>query len=121
VSREFSISVIDDDELFRTVLVDSLASLGYNVSEYASAEDFVAAQNYSSCNCIITDLHLPGMSGLDLKRLLTVRHSTVPVILITARAEPGLESRAAAAGTVCLLRKPFESSELVRCLGKALT
>jgi FixJ family two-component response regulator len=120
VSREFSISIIDDDEPFRMALVESLGSLGYSTSAYASAEDFVTAQNYTSCDCVITDLHLPGMSGLDLKRLLTARHSKVPVILITARAEPGLESRAAAIGTVCVLRKPFGSAELIRCLTHAL-
>ena len=120
MSRELLISVIDDDEPFRTALVEALGSLGYGALGYASAEDFIAEETNLSCDCVITDLHMPGMSGLDLKRLLTARDSKVPVIMITARAEPGLEARAAATGAVCLLRKPFESIDLVQCLSKAL-
>jgi FixJ family two-component response regulator len=120
VSRLPSISVIDDDELFRTVLVESLGSLGYSARGYASAEEFIVEDPRPSCDCVITDIHMPGMTGLDLKELLTAQDSNIPVIMITAREEPGLEARAAAAGAVCLLRKPFESNNLVRCLSKAL-
>jgi FixJ family two-component response regulator len=63
---------------------------------------------------------MPGMSGLDLKRLLVARGSKVPVIMITARSEPGLEAVAASIGAICLLRKPFDSELLIRCLDKAL-
>jgi FixJ family two-component response regulator len=63
---------------------------------------------------------MPGMSGLDLKRLLTNLGSAVPVIMITARTEPDLEARAAASGAVCLLRKPFEIEALLKCLKTAL-
>ena len=120
MSRELLISVVDDDEPFRMALVEALGSLGYGARGYASAEDFIAEETNLSCDCVITDLHMPGMSGLDLNRLLAVRESKIPVIIITARAEPGLEARAAATGAVCLLRKPFESTDLVQCLLKAL-
>jgi len=120
VSRQLLISVIDDDELFRTVLLESLASLGYGAQGYASAEEFIAADIHLSCDCIISDIHMPGMSGIDLKELLTAKGSKIPVILITAREEPGQEARAAAAGAICLLRKPFESTSLVQCLTKVL-
>jgi FixJ family two-component response regulator len=120
VSREPLIAVIDDDEPFRTALVDSLCSLGYGVREFASAEEFFAASGEGSCDCVITDIHMPGMSGLDLQRLLLTRDWRVPVIMITAREEPGLEARAAASGAVCLLRKPFESGALICCLERVL-
>jgi len=120
VSRAPLIAVIDDDEPFRAALVDSLCSLEYGVRGFASAEEFVTACAEVSCDCVITDIHMPGMSGLDLKRLLTARGSKVPVIMITARAEPGLEAKATASGAVCLLRKPFESIALIACLEKAL-
>jgi len=120
VSRQVLISVIDDDELFRTVLVESLGSLGYGAQGYASAEQFIADDNHLSCDCVISDIHMPGMSGIDLKELLTARGSKIPVLLITAREEPGQEDRAAAAGAVCLLRKPFESTSLVQWLSKVL-
>jgi FixJ family two-component response regulator len=120
VSREPLIAVIDDDEPFRVALVESLCSLDYAVRGFSSAEEFVAGDAEASCDCVITDIHMPGMSGLDLKRLLTARGSRVPVIMITARAEPGLEAEAAASGAVCLLRKPFESNALIVCLERAL-
>jgi FixJ family two-component response regulator len=63
---------------------------------------------------------MPGMSGLDLKHLLTARGSKIPVIMITARAEPDLEAKAASSGAVCLLRKPFEADALIECLERAL-
>ncbi len=120
VSRELLVAVIDDDEPFRTALVKSLGSLGYAARGFISAEKFVAGNGENSCDCVITDIHMPGMSGFDLARLLMSRNCKTPVIMITARIEPGLEAKAAAVGAVCLLRKPFESSALVDCLDKAL-
>jgi FixJ family two-component response regulator len=120
VAKGLLIAVIDDDESFRTALVESLASLGYGVRGFACAEDYVATDGGRSCDCVITDIHMPGMSGLDLKRLLVSRKCQVPVIMITAGGEPGLDARAAASGAVCLLRKPFESKALIGCLEKAL-
>jgi FixJ family two-component response regulator len=120
VSREPLIAVIDDDEPFRTALVESLCSLGYRARGFASAEEFLAESGESSCDCVITDVHMPGLSGLDLQRLLVTRDWRVPVIMITARGEPGLEAKAAASGAVCLLRKPFGADALIGCLEKAL-
>ena len=120
MSRELLIAVIDDDEPFRTALVESLCSLGYGVHGFASAEEFFAVSGEGSCDCVITDIHMPGMSGLDLKRRLMARDWRVPVIMITARGEPALEARAAATGAVCLLRKPFEADALIGCLERAL-
>ena len=120
MSKEHLVAVIDDDEPFRMALVDSLGSLGYDARGFASAEEFVANDWKSWCDCVITDIHMPGMSGFDLMQLLTLQGSKLPVIMITARAEPGLKARAAAAGVVCLLRKPFESNALIDCLDKAL-
>ena len=101
-------------------LFKSLLSLGYGVRGFASAEEFIALHGEVSCDCVITDVHMPGMSGFDLKRVLRARDSGVPVIMITARSEPNLEARAAASGAVCLLRKPFESAALLACLNRAL-
>lgn len=120
MSSEPLIAVIDDDEPFRTALVESLCSLGYRARGFASAEEFFAASGESSCDCVITDVHMPGMSGLDLLRLLVARDRRVPVIMITARGDPGLEARAAASGAVCLLRKPFGADALIGYLEKVL-
>jgi FixJ family two-component response regulator len=110
------IAVIDDDESFRTSLVELLCLLGYGVRDFASAEAFVEEGGDRSCDGIITDIQLPGMSGLDLARLLTVRNPKIPIIMITAREEPELETRARLNGAACLVRKPFELKALVAFL-----
>ena len=120
MSTEPLVAVIDDDDPFRTALVESLCSFGYRVRGFASAEEFIAANLEPSCNCIITDIHMPGMNGLDLKRHLVARSSNVPVIMITAQAEERLEARVAACGAVCLLRKPFESDDLIGWLKRLM-
>jgi FixJ family two-component response regulator len=120
VSRELSIAVIDDDESFRLALIGSLRSLGYGARGFVSAEEFLAGDGQGTSDCIITDLHMPGMTGLDLIRQLAAQASRLPVIMVTGRPEPGLEARAAAGGAICLLRKPFETDALVGCLEKAL-
>ncbi len=115
------VGVIDDDEPFRMALVESLQSLGYGARGFASAEEFVAGNGERSCDCVISDIHMPGMSGFDLKRLLASRDSKVPFIMTTARAEQDLEAKAIAAGAVGFLRKPFQSSDLIACLERALS
>jgi FixJ family two-component response regulator len=120
VPRNLKIAVIDDDESFRIALVESLSSLGYGSSAYASAEDYVRASGDRTFNCIVTDIHMPGMSGLDLMKRLAARGSTTPVVLITARSDSNLEARAAAVGAACLLRKPFEINDLIECIEGAV-
>jgi FixJ family two-component response regulator len=120
VSGERLIAVIDDDEPFRVAVVDSLSSLGYGARGFASVEEFIAGDGTEPYDCVITDIHMPGMSGFDLMRRLLAHHSSLPVIMITGHAEPGLEARAAAIGAVCLLRKPFEADALTHSLERAL-
>ena len=114
--RELEIAVIDDDQSFRVALVESLSSLGFGVDGYASAEHYIDAIGSKSFNCIVTDVHMPGISGLDQMGRLAKRGSTIPFVLITARSDPNLEAKAAAAGAAGLLRKPFEIHHLVKCI-----
>lgn len=93
-----------------------MCASGYDARGFASAEEFVAAGGIDTYGCIVSDIHMPGMSGLDLKRLLVTRGCEVPVILITARMEAGLESRVLSTGAVCLLSKPFEADALIGCI-----
>jgi FixJ family two-component response regulator len=116
VQRDLEIAVIDDDESFRAALVDSLSSLGYGSSGYASAGDYLREMAGRVFNCVVSDIHMPGMSGLELLERLAARGSTTPVVLITARSDSNLETRAAVAGAVCLLRKPFEIDDLIKCI-----
>lgn len=118
--RELLIAVIDDDEPFRMALIDCLRSLGYGARGFASAEEFIGWEADSSCDCVITDVHMPGMNGFDLGRLLTARSLIVPVIMVTARAETGLDAHAEASGAIGLLRKPFQTDALLDYLERAL-
>jgi FixJ family two-component response regulator len=116
VARHLEIAVIDDDESFRVALVESLSSLGYGSSGYASAEDYVRMIETRFVNCVVSDIHMPGMSGLDLMKHLAARGATTPVVLITARSDANLEAKAVVAGAACLLRKPFEITDLIECI-----
>jgi FixJ family two-component response regulator len=120
VSSKHSVAVIDDDDAFRIALVESLDSLGYLSCGYASADEFVKVNGERSSDCIVTDIHMPGMNGIDLKLALSARGSKTPVIMITARSDSELEAKALASGAICLLRKPFDSAALVHCLDLAL-
>jgi FixJ family two-component response regulator len=120
VSKEPLLAVVDDDESFRAALVELLSSIAYSVRDFASAEEFFAAGTVESYDCIITDIHMPGMSGIDLQQLLVSRECRIPVIMITGRVEPGLEGRVVSSGAVCLLRKPFEANTLIGYLERTL-
>ena len=120
MSRDLEIAVIDDDQSFRIALVESLSSLGYGADGYASAEDYIGSTGGKSFDCVVTDIHMPGISGLDLMKRLAAGGSTTPVVLITARSDTNLEARAAAAGAACLLRKPFEINDLIECIEGAV-
>jgi len=115
---ESRITIIDDDDSLRAALVGLVRSLGYHAREYASAEDFLASPTDS--DCIVTDIQMPGLSGIELKQELARKGDETPVIMITARGDAGLEQRARASGAACFLKKPFETSELVTCIESAL-
>jgi FixJ family two-component response regulator len=120
LTTEPLISVIDDDESLRTALVELVGSFGYQTHGFDSAEDFLAQGPVERFACVVTDVQMPGMSGIELKQWLSARHLAIPVIMMTARSEPGLEDSARAAGAICFLRKPFEASTLVDCIESAL-
>jgi FixJ family two-component response regulator len=113
---ELAIAVIEDDASFRFALVDSLCALGYGARGFGCAEDFIADDGEERCDRIITDIHMPGMSGLDLKHLLAARGSTRPVVMVSGRVDARLRERAKASGAVCLLQKPFAMDALIACL-----
>lgn len=117
--KDQMVVVVDDDASFRGALVALLDSLDYQSRGFASAEEFLAAET-TDYFCVITDIHMPGMSGFDLQRQLANRLSRIPVILVTARSEPGLEGKAMASGAICLLKKPFQTQALMHCIELAL-
>src|SRR5262245_17901522 len=120
VSEQPLISVIDDDPSLRSALVGLVRSLGHEARGFGTAEEFLQADVAKSSSCIISDIQMPGMSGIELTQHLTNRNVFTPVILITARADPGLQEKALASGAICFLKKPFDGEALIRCLENAL-
>jgi FixJ family two-component response regulator len=100
-------------------LAGLLRSCGYAAKTYASAEDFIHSGLGETSRCIITDIQLPGLSGIELKQWLDAHAGTAPVIMITARSEPQLHAQALASGAICLLKKPFKANALLDCLKHA--
>ncbi|MCP3139413.1 response regulator [Pyxidicoccus xibeiensis] len=121
MSSESLISVVDDDASLRQALLQLLRSLGLRGLAFESAEAFLASGELDNTNLVITDIHMPGMSGIDLKRELDARGSTVPVIMITAKTEASVMERARACKPSCLLPKPFDSEEFIACVERALS
>ncbi len=113
------ISIIDDDESTRLALAGLLRFFGFEPTTYGSAEEFLASDGDERPCCIISDIHMPGLSGLELKRWLDDHDRTAPVILITARSEPHILAQADVCGAVCVLRKPFDAATLLASLQKA--
>ncbi|HEY7299258.1 MAG TPA: response regulator [Xanthobacteraceae bacterium] len=114
------ISIIDDDHIVRDAIGDLLQSLGHKTETFQSAEHFLQSGRLGETSCLITDLQLPGLNGLDLQsRLLADGHRT-PVIFVTAFPEERYRSRAISAGAVGFLSKPFNETCLIRCLHTAL-
>jgi FixJ family two-component response regulator len=111
-----SVSVVEDDDSLRTAIVGLLDSLGYRVKAYASAETFLNDPSGRQADCIITDIQMPGLSGIELKQHLDRLGVQTPVIMVTARTELSLHARAKASGAVCVLQKPFQEADLVRCI-----
>ena len=95
-------------------------SLGHDVDGFASADAFLATGDPGRFGCIVTDIQMPGLSGIELKQRLTRDGCAAPVIMITARAEPTLQARALESGAYCFLKKPFQADELIACVEKAL-
>jgi FixJ family two-component response regulator len=114
------IAVVDDDEAVRTAIANLVRSLGFSAAIFASAEAFLACAGYGRESCVIADVQMPGMSGLELQRHLIATGRGVPVILITAFPGEHVRDQAMAAGAVGFLGKPFEGHHLIDCIGKAL-
>src|SRR5215831_3258819 len=107
------VAIIDNDETLCTSLVDLVCSFGYHAESFVSAETFLISAKRSSWDCIISDVHMPGMGGLDLIQELHEQGVMTPVILITALSDRHLDEEAASRGALCLLRKPLETNSLL--------
>jgi FixJ family two-component response regulator len=116
------IAVVDDDESVRESLAGLAESVGYEAAVFASAEEFLqAAGHRDSLACLILDVRLPGMSGVELYKQLTQSLQSIPTIIITAHADPELNTWATKTGVIALLYKPFQPEVLLQAVRKAIT
>ena len=120
MSETSLVSVVEDDPSFRDSMRRLLKSLGYNVEAFSSASDFLASRRLSDTACLIADVHMPVMTGVELHRHLIEARCAIPTILVTAYPDDVDRARALADGVVCYLRKPVDEKDLRRCIRAAL-
>ncbi len=114
------ITIIDDDESVRLATESLVRSLGLGACVFASAEAFLGSTERHSTACVITDVQMPGMSGIDLQARLRSEGDPLPLIFITAFPEERIRSQVCAAGAIGFLAKPFEGDAMIHCIDEAL-
>ena len=115
------ISIVDDDESMREAVRGLMKSWGYTAEAFASAEQFLGSRQFRRTACLIADVMMPGMTGLELHRHLVASGKTIPTILITAHPDDGVRERALQDGIIGYLSKPFREDDLMACIRSSLT
>jgi FixJ family two-component response regulator len=118
--RRSLVSVVDDDESVRESLPDLLRELGFAAHAFSSAEEFLTSDYIDLTRCLILDIAMPGMTGLDLQRELKLRRKEIPIVFITARRDETVRPQALEQGAVECLFKPFSDTALLNALNAAL-
>src|SRR5215470_10829374 len=114
------VSIVDDDSLFRESMRKLVKLLGYTVEAFPSAADFLESRFLPETACLVADVHMPGMTGVELHgRLMELRHA-IPTILVTAYPDEAVREKALKDGVICYLSKPVDDRELERCILSAL-
>ncbi|GGF49294.1 response regulator [Aliidongia dinghuensis] len=119
--KKVLVSVVEDDRFFRESMKRLMRSLGYAVEVFPSAADFLASPRLAEPACLIADVHMPAMTGIELYRHLVDAGRAIPTILVTAYPNDVDRIRAVNDGVVCYLRKPVDEQDLKRCLQAVLT
>ena len=114
------ISIIDDDESMRCAMKSLVTSLGLDAYAFASAEAFLQSPHLDDTSCLITDLQMPGLSGVELQKSLLAQGRRIPIIFMTAFPEERMRARAIVAGALGFLSKPFDSQTLINLIDKAV-
>jgi len=115
-----AIAVVDDDESVREALQRFLRTFGFHVETFASGRDLLRSSRLAFVECVILDLAMPDMSGLEVQQQLAARPRAIPILFITAHRDDPLGQRAAAVGALAVLRKPVDQDELLRSVREAL-
>lgn len=114
------ISIVDDDDAVRNSLDDLIRSIGFRTQGFPSAEAFLNSNQARGTACLILDVRMPGMNGLDLQRQMVAANWRIPVVFITSHADDDARARALEAGAVAFLYKPFREEELFNAIDAAL-
>ena len=114
------ISIVEDDQPFRESMRKLMTALGYTVEAFPSAADFLASPLLAETTCLVTDVQMPGMTGVELHRHLIDAGHAIPTILVTAYPDEVIRRRALKDGVLCYLCKPVDDNHLERCLRSAL-
>jgi FixJ family two-component response regulator len=114
------IAIVDDDALIREALKDFLESAGYTSAAFSSAQRFLKSKRLAAVACLITDMRMPGTTGIELHQKLVDSGRAIPTILITAYPDETVRARAMRAGIRCYLPKPVMSETLLACVDEAL-
>ena len=115
------IAIVDDDKSVRAAMASLVRSLGYNHAAFDSAEEFLKSGKISDTSCLITDVQMPGLTGIDLQERLIAKGHRIPVIFLTGYPDENVRKRAIKAGAVAFLGKPCDSDHLLGCLENALS
>ena len=118
--KKVLVSVVDDDRFFRESMCRLLRSLGHAVDSFSSATEFLASPRLAETGCLIADIHMPAVTGLELHRRLIDTGQAIPTILVTAFPNDVDRTRALNDGVMCYLRKPVQEEHLTRCVREAL-
>jgi FixJ family two-component response regulator len=114
------VAIVDDDEAFRAAVQRLLKSAGFAARSFSSAEDFLNSGEQHETGCLIADIRMPGMSGLDLQAKLSAEHCPIPTIFITAHGDEKMRLQAMRGGAVKFLAKPFDSAVLLESVRVAM-
>jgi FixJ family two-component response regulator len=114
------VAIVDDDESLRNATRDLLRAAGFSTATFEDAESFLGSGSRASTACLVADMRMPGMTGLELYQALVASGDAIPTVIITAHPEEVTQSRAREAGITCYLSKPFEPDDLLECVREAL-
>jgi len=117
---EAVISVVDDDDEVRSGIESLLQSLDYTVHTFASAEEFLTSPQLHHTACVVSDVRMPGLSGVELQAVLHAEGHHIPVILLTGQPDEHVRDHAMRAGAVAFMSKPISEADLILCLDRAL-
>jgi|SRR5262245_53322243 len=120
MTKRALIAIVDDDESFRIAMATLMRSFGFGASSFASAEEFLESPQLGETSCVISDVQMPGISGLELQSRLASDNRQTPIIFITAFPDPRIRERALAGGAIGFLTKPFDGQALIQCVDRAL-